>query len=126
MSLWKKWGSALRGGARSPSSFARSGDRAARDAEKGLLVFHNTSEVIRAEQALTAAGMRVEVMGPPPDLQSGCDMVLVFPLIFELPVRNVLARDRLEPLQVVPLRDLLLEPVSLFQAVRYGDRKSVV
>lgn len=120
MSLWKKWGSALRGGARKPSSFARSGDRSARDAEKGLLVFHHTSEVIRAERALTAAGMRVEVMGPPPDLQSGCDMVLVFPLIFELPVRNVLARERLEPLHVVPLRDVLLEPVSLFQAVRYG------
>ncbi len=97
------------------------GDGKAATEEQGLLVFHNTAEVIRAERILTRAGFAVRVMGPPPDLQSGCDMVLEFPLLFALPVRAALEADGLEPLQIVPLRDLLLEPVSLFQAVRYGD-----
>ena len=83
--------------------------------EQGLLVFHNTAEVIRAERILTRAGFAVRVMGPPPDLQSGCDMVLEFPLLFALPVRAALEADGLEPLQIVPLRDLLLEPGAVMK-----------
>jgi len=115
MSLWrglKKWLAPRSGGASRGSD-----DRAG----KGLLVFHHTSEVIQAERCLQKAGFAVQVMGPPPDLRTGCDMILVFPLLEELAVRAVLDREGLEPLQIVPLRDLLLEPVSLFQTVRYGD-----
>lgn len=115
MNPWNKLASVLRGGSRSSAA-----DKAA-GVEKGLLVFHNTAEVIRAERVLTRAGFAVKVMGPPPDLRGGCDMVLEFPLLFALPVRAALEAEHLEPLQTVPLRDLLLEPVSLFQAVRYGD-----
>jgi len=44
-------------------------------AELGILVFENTSEVICAQKALETNGWKIRVMGPPPEIQSGCDLV---------------------------------------------------
>ena len=49
--------------------------------DRGLLVFDHTGEVIRAERLLRKAGLDVEVKGPPPELRTGCDMVVVFELV---------------------------------------------
>ena len=89
--------------------------------EKGFLVFQHTGEVIRAERCLQAAGFPVEVKGPPPELVTGCDMVVTFPLIMESAVRRVLEQERLSPLSVVPVSGPLLEPVSLYRVKDYGE-----
>jgi len=39
--------------------------------DRGILVFENTSEVIRAETALKTGGWAVRVMGPPPEIRPG-------------------------------------------------------
>lgn len=90
-------------------------------AEHGFLVFQHTGEVIQAERVLREAGFAVEVKGPPPELRTGCDMVIVFDLMQEPPVRAALEAARLEPVRLVPVRDALLEPVSLFHVRDYGD-----
>ena len=90
-------------------------------AELGFLVFQHTGEVIQAERGLQAAGFRVEVKGPPPELRTGCDMVLTFPLMKEHAVRRVLEELRLTPLNVVPVSATMLEPVSLFRVTDYGQ-----
>ena len=89
--------------------------------EYGFLVFQHTGEVIRAERILREAGFAVEVKGPPPELRTGCDMIIVFDLMQEPLIRNALEAARLEPIQSVPMRDTLLEPVSLFHVQDYGD-----
>ena len=89
--------------------------------EYGFLVFQHTGEVIRAERILREAGFAVEVKGPPPELRTGCDMIIVFDLMQEPLIRNALGAARLEPIQSVPMRDTLLEPVSLFHVQDYGD-----
>jgi hypothetical protein len=88
-------------------------------AERGFLVFQHTGEVIQAERGLQAAGFVVEVKGPPPELRTGCDMVLTFPLMKEHAVRRVLEELRLTPLNVVPVSATMLEPVSLFRVTDY-------
>ncbi len=88
--------------------------------DQGLLVFANTSEVIRAENLLKAAGVPVKVMGPPPEIQSGCDLVIQFPLMRKLEILRVLAENRLEPLEAVPVSGPLLKPVDLFQVKDLG------
>lgn len=87
----------------------------------GILVFENTTEVIRAEKILKDAGWQVRVMGPPPEIQSGCDLVIEFPLVEKLRVLRILEARRLRPLQVVPVNSPLLQPVSLFQTRDFGD-----
>ena len=89
--------------------------------EKGFLVFQHTGEVIQAERRLQAAGFPVEVKGPPPELRTGCDMVVTFPLLMESAVRRVLEGERLSPMAVVPVSGPMLEPVSLFRVKDYGD-----
>ena len=58
--------------------------------DRGIQVFENTSEFIRAENALRAKGWDVRVMGPPPEIRTGCDLVIEFPLREELNVLRVL------------------------------------
>lgn len=90
-------------------------------ADRGLLVFENTSEVIQAENVLKKAGWPVRVMGPPPEIRTGCDLVIVFPLIEELNILRELDSAGVAPLQVVPVTAPLLAPVDLFQTKDFGD-----
>lgn len=89
--------------------------------DRGILVFAHTSEVIKAESVLKGAGLDVKVKGPPPDLRTGCDLVIEFPLIQQLKAVELLESARVSPLSVLPLHDILLEPVSLFQTKDFGD-----
>jgi hypothetical protein len=89
--------------------------------DHGILVFENTSEVIQAEKVLKLAGWSVRVMGPPPSIQTGCDLVIEFPLIEELNILRELDNANLSPIKVVPVTALLLEPVSLFQTNDFGE-----
>lgn len=88
--------------------------------DRAMLVFENTSQVIAAERALRKAGFEVEVKGPPPDLQTGCDMVVIFPALKLAAVENVLKQAGLKPEKVVTAADSLLEPVSLFHVKDLG------
>jgi len=88
--------------------------------DQGILVFASTSEVIQTEKCLTAAGWTIKVMGPPPEIQSGCDLVIQFPLMKKLEILRILAENRLSPLQAVPVTGPLLKPVDLFQVKDFG------
>jgi hypothetical protein len=89
--------------------------------ERGIIIFEHTSDVIRAESSLKEAGINAQVKGPPPQVRTGCDMAIEFPLTSGLKVSQVLAEAKIKPLQVLPLQDFLLEPVSLYHAKDFGD-----
>ena len=93
---------------------------AARRADRGLLVFENTSEVIQAERILKSDGWHIRVMGPPPEIQRGCDLVIEFPLIEELNILRALESAGIPPLETVPVTGPLLHPVDLFRVTDYG------
>ncbi|NLA04305.1 MAG: DUF3343 domain-containing protein [Firmicutes bacterium] len=88
--------------------------------DRGILVFENTTEVIRAETVLREQGWAIKVKGPPPGLRSGCDLVIEFPLIEELSIARKLSEAGIKPIQVVPVNSVLLEPVDLLQVKEYG------
>lgn len=85
-----------------------------------MLVFENTSEVIRSENILKQGGFQIRVMGPPPEIRTGCDLVIEFPLVSELEIIRTLESVSIRPLKVVPVSDGLLEPVSIFFTRDYG------
>lgn len=88
--------------------------------DRGFLVFENTSEVIHGERVLKAGGFSIRVMGPPPEIRRGCDLVIEFPLMEELEVLRHLEREDLKPIEMVPVTGPLLKPVDLFQKKDYG------
>jgi len=89
--------------------------------DRGILVFENTSEVIRAENVLKNSGRWVRVMGPPPEIRTGCDLVIEFPLIEGLEILRTLEGENIFPLKVAPVSGPLLEPVSIFFTKDFGD-----
>lgn len=89
-------------------------------ADRGILVFENTSEVIRAERVLKKAGWNVRVMGPPPAIRSGCDLVIEIPLIEELNLLRTLRSAGITPSQSVPVSGPLLKPVDLYHVKDFG------
>ena len=89
--------------------------------EYGLVVFESTTEVIQAESALKKAGIPVKVMGPPPEIQTGCDMVLKVLLNQSLEIQRIFQKYNIEPIEFVPVSGPLLKPVDLFHVRDYGD-----
>ena len=89
--------------------------------DRGFLSFENTSEVIKAESLIKGQGWKVRVMGPPPELRTGCDLVIEFPLVEQLNILRLLEENKLTPLEVVPVDDPLLKPVDLFRTTDYGQ-----
>jgi hypothetical protein len=96
-----------------------------RNPDRGFLAFENTSEVIRAESLIRTNGWKVNVMGPPPELRTGCDLVIEFPLVEQLDILRLLEGNSLSPLAVVPVDDPLLKPVDLFATTDYGQHLMV-
>jgi len=97
------------------------GNELKKTSDRGILVFEHTSEVIHAESTLKANGWEVRVMGPPPELRTGCDLVIEFPLIEELHILRTLRKKGLRPLQVVPVNNPLLNPVDIFHIKDFGQ-----
>lgn len=94
-------------------------------ADRGILLFENTSEVIQAEKRLRSAGWPIRVMGPPPEIQRGCDLVIEFPLMEKLHILRELESAGIPALESVPVTGPLLTPVSLFRTTDYGDHLMV-
>lgn len=92
----------------------------AKAADRAILVFENTSEVIRAENVLKAGGWPVKVMGPPPEIRTGCDLVIEIPLIERLNILRALEESGAPPLEAVPVTGPLLKPVDIFQVKNIG------
>lgn len=88
--------------------------------ERGFLVFENTGEVIQAENLLKHKGIDVCVMGPPPEIRQGCDLVIEFPLIEKLLVLRILEEAKMPPLNVVPVTGPLMKPVDIFHVKDFG------
>ncbi len=89
--------------------------------DRGFLVFENTGEVIQAETLLKQEGRIIRVMGPPPEIRQGCDLVIEFPLMEKLEILRILEAAKLPPLKMVPVSGPLLEPVDIFQIKDFGD-----
>ncbi|MBN1615456.1 MAG: DUF3343 domain-containing protein [Deltaproteobacteria bacterium] len=90
------------------------------EGDRGILVFENTSEVIQAENLLKGEGWEIRVMGPPPEIRQGCDLVIEFPLMEELDILRILEAEGLTPLGVVPVTSPLLQPVDIFHVKDFG------
>ena len=115
MSLFAKMRAALGGALSNPPA-----EKAAKNRD-AFLVFANTGEVIRAETVLRDTGLPARVMGPPPNLRTGCDMVVVCPLIHTYAALQLLEKEGIAPLQAVPAGEGMLEPVSLYAVKDYGE-----
>ena len=90
------------------------------DAGKGLILFVETSEAIRAEKILQKAGYRVRMVAPPYHLRKGCDLAVEFPLIEQLGIERSLKEAGNQPLEVMPISEETLRPVEIVKKTDFG------
>lgn len=95
--------------------------RPAKASGRGIILFEETGQVIRAEAALKNAAFSLKVKAPPPALRTGCDLVIEFDLVQSPAVMSTLAKSRLKYLQILPVSDELLAPVSVYQHKDYDE-----
>lgn len=91
-----------------------------KSADRGIFLFENTSEVISAETTLKKFNWHIKVMGPPPEIQKGCDLVIEFPLIEQMNLLRTLKDRDIVPLETIPVTGPLLKPVDIFQTKDFG------
>lgn len=89
--------------------------------DTGILIFATTSEVISAEKILKEDHFTIRVMGPPPEVQTGCDLVIEFSLMEGLSIVRTLDQKGISPISVVPVSSPLLKPVDLFNVKDFGE-----
>jgi len=87
---------------------------------RGILIFENTSEVIRAENILKKHGYEIKVVGPPPHVRKGCDLAIDFPIVETVGILKLLKNYELSPIDYMPSNDGNLKPVDLFHVKDFG------
>ncbi|GLI53108.1 DUF3343 domain-containing protein [Thermodesulfovibrio yellowstonii] len=87
---------------------------------RGILIFENTSEVIRAENILKKQGYEIKVVGPPPHVRKGCDLAIDFPIVETVGILKLLKDYELSPIDYMPSNDGNLKPVDLFHVKDFG------
>ena len=60
-------------------------------------------------------------MGPPPELRTGCDLVIEFPLVEQLNILIILEEKKVPPIEMVPVDSPLLKPIDLLKTKDYGN-----
>lgn len=88
--------------------------------DKGILIFDNTSEVIRAENILKKHGYDIKVVGPPAHVRKGCDLAIQFPIVSAMGILEILNNEGLSPLDWLFSDNGILKPVDLFHIKDFG------
>ena len=89
--------------------------------DSGLFLFAHTSQVIRAQRVLQGVAFPIKVKGPPPQVRTGCDLAIEFPIVQQAALEHVLKEHRLTPVETIVVSDPLLAPVELYQITDYGE-----
>jgi len=87
---------------------------------KGLILFSETSEAIRAETILKKAGYEVRMVAPPYHLRKGCDLAVEFQLMEQLGIERSLKEAGNQPLEFMPISEETLKPVEIVKKTDFG------
>ncbi|MEA3385769.1 MAG: DUF3343 domain-containing protein, partial [Thermodesulfobacteriota bacterium] len=87
---------------------------------RGLLIFSNTGDVMRAEQVLKEEGFDVKVVSPPTKYRTGCDLCVEFPLVEKLDITRILEKVKLAPIDIVVVSSNGSKPLKLCRTKDFG------
>jgi hypothetical protein len=87
---------------------------------RGLLIFSNTGDVMRAEQVLKEENFDIKVVSPPPQYRTGCDLCVEFPLVEELGITKILKKVKLAPIDIVVVSSNGSKPLKLCRTKDFG------
>ncbi len=93
--------------------------------DRGIIIFQEASEAIRAEKILKEKGFDVKVVAPLPSFRKGCDLAVEFSLMEQLAVERALKEKRCEFIEILPVSDELLYPLDICQIKDFGRYRMI-
>ncbi len=92
------------------------------DQTRGLLIYHNVHDVIRAESALKHNGYEsIRVVAPPAQYRVGCDLSIEISLIEQIGIVRTLEKINLAPVDIIQVVDESLRPTEICRVKDFGD-----
>jgi len=86
---------------------------------KGLILFKNVKEAIKAEKILK--NFSAKVVAPPQEIREGCDLAVEYDVIEELRIKRELEKNNLIPVEFISLDGNLMEPLELVKIKKFED-----
>lgn len=87
----------------------------------GLVLFEEVSAAMRAEKVLRAAGYRVRLVAPPPELRKGCDLALEINLVEQPGVARALKDKDAAYVEIAPRRTDTAALLEIVKMTDFGD-----
>ena len=88
---------------------------------RGIFLFQEAGQAIRAEKTLKKSNFDVRVMAPPPHLRTGCDLVVVFDIMEQTVINRLLEESGNPPLAALPVSDESMAPLDICRIKDFGD-----
>lgn len=92
---------------------------------RGLILFKEVKEALKAEKILKVSGYGVKLAAPPPSLRKGCDLAIEVDLMGQAGVERVLRQNGVEFDRIVSIDSEELEPLRLVKVTDFGDSMMV-
>ena len=88
---------------------------------RGIFLFQEAGQAIRAEKTLKKSNYDVCLMAPPPHLRTGCDLVVVFDIMEQTVMNRLLEESGNPPIAVLPVSDETMAPLDICRVKDFGD-----
>ncbi len=72
---------------------------------RGLVLFRDVSDAMKAERVLKKSQYQVDLVAPPPEMRKGCDLAVAVNLVEYLGISRVLRQNNVNYVELVPLAD---------------------
>ena len=88
---------------------------------RGIILFEQAEEAIRAERILKKDGYDCKLVAPPPLLRKGCDLALQVNLVEQMGIERLLKGRGVHYLKIVPLKRGITELLDIIKIVDFGE-----
>ncbi len=88
---------------------------------KGLILFGEVSDAMKAERVLVKAGYKVKLVAPPPELRKGCDLAVAVRLVEKLGIGRALRQNDASFVEIVPFDFSSPEILEVVKTIDFGE-----
>lgn len=89
--------------------------------ERGIVLFSDTQEALKAEKILKKAGYSIKLVAPPPKIRKGCDLAVEFDLMEQTSIERGLSENGVEILDIISLYAESQKPLEVVKITDFGD-----
>lgn len=96
-------------------------NKASPQEERGIVLFSDTQDALKAEKILKKTGCSIKLVAPPPKIRKGCDLAVEFDLMEQTSIERELFENDVEILDIISLNTESQKPLEVVKVTNFGD-----